>query len=128
VNLKNVISKLEERRERLGLSCAVVAQRAGVGLRTVQRVLSGKDANPEMGTISRIAHALGASIQFKLQEIDIEQMKEAQAKLKAERLVALTQGSSGLEAQAVGRKTIKQMIKRTTRELLCGSPRKLWAA
>ena len=127
MELRNIAMQLDNRRKRLGLSCAAVADRAGIGLRTVQRALSGRGVMPELGTMERIAHALGASIALKLHERDIDRMKEDQAKAKAKRLVALTQGTSGLEAQAVPAKAVARMVKKTTHELLSGSPRKLWA-
>jgi hypothetical protein len=40
----------------------------------------------------------------------------------------MVQGTSGLEAQAVDREALEQMIRRTTHELLAGPKRRLWAA
>ena len=108
------------------MSCAAVAARAGLGLRTVQRALSGKEA-PELQTLDAIARALGASIQLRLEEPDVDVVKREQAERKATRLVAITQGTSALEAQAVSEKVLARMRKRTAMKLLTGSPRKLWA-
>ena len=81
---------------------------------------------PEFETLSKIAEALGVSIRVKLEGMEANAFKEQQAERKAARLVSLTQGTSGLEAQAVPKGTLARMKKRTARELLCGSARKLW--
>ncbi len=126
MTLKQLSIELDKRREKVGMSCSAVAQRAGLGLRTVQRALSQEGSEPEFATLAAIASALGASIQIGLAAKDIERFKREQAARKAEQLVALTQGTSALEAQAVPKRELARMKERTKRELLVGSPRKLW--
>ena len=48
MKLRKLAIQLEHRRRQLGMSCAAIALRSGLGLRTVQRALSGKEA-PEKG-------------------------------------------------------------------------------
>src|SRR5580704_18031772 len=120
MNLQQLAIQLEERRMQLGMSCAVLAHRARLGLRTVQRALSDEESvTPEFGTLNRIADALGASIQLEMRGRDIDDFKQQQAERKAARLVSLTQGTSGLEAQAVPKRTLTGMKKRTARKLVC---------
>jgi transcriptional regulator with XRE-family HTH domain len=121
-----IIFELEHRRRQLGMSCAVVAARSNLGLRTVQRALSSEES-PEFETLEKIAAALGASLQLGITGHDVESMKQAQAEAKAERLVALTQGTSALEAQAVSLETRHHLVNQAVRQLLRGSTRKLWA-
>jgi hypothetical protein len=59
--------------------------------------------------------------------VDARDLKREQAQRKAKKLVALVQGNSGLEGQAVDQKAVKSMVKQTTHELLAGSKRKLWS-
>lgn len=99
MELLYIANQLEERRKRLGLSCAMVARRASLGLRTVQRALSADAVMPEFSTLAAIAQAMGASVRLKLEGDDVERFKEQQAQRKARQLVALTQGTSALEAQ-----------------------------
>jgi transcriptional regulator with XRE-family HTH domain len=127
MELRYLANRLEERRKRLGLSCAIVAHRAGLGLRTVQRALSGDAITAEFSTLNAIAQAMGASVRLKLEGEDVERLKEQQARRKARQLVALTQGTSALEAQAVSKSDLARMTKQTARKLLTGSTRKLWA-
>ena len=127
MDLRNVANQLEERRKRLGLSCAAVAHRAGLGLRTVQRALSVAAIVPEFSTLNAIAQAMGASVQVELKGPDVEQLKEQQAQRKARQLVSLTQGTSALEAQGISKRDLARMTKQTARQLLAGPTRKLWA-
>lgn len=128
MDLRQLAIRLERRRGQLGMGCPTLAHRTGLGLRTVQRALSGNDSvAPELETLSKIANALGVSIRLKLEGADVDGFREQQAERKAAKLVSLTQGTSALEAQAVSKGTLARMKKRAARELLCGSARKLWA-
>lgn len=128
MNLRQIAIRLEKRRIQLGMSCSVLAHRAGLGLRTVQRALSDEDAiMPEFATLRKIADALGVSIQLNLKSIGVDDFRQEQAERKAEQLVSLTQGTSGLEAQAVPKRTLVDMKKQAARKLISGSARKLWA-
>ncbi len=127
MDLRNVANQLEERRKQLGLSCAAVAHRAGLGLRTVQRALSADAIVPEFSTLNAIAQAMGASVEVELKGPDVEQLKEQQAQRKARQLVSLMQGTSALEAQGISKRDLARVTKQTARKLLAGSTRKLWA-
>jgi transcriptional regulator with XRE-family HTH domain len=121
----NIAIYLDHRRRKLGLSCAALAQRAGLSLRTVQRILSEKESDPGFSTIASMARALGTTLDISAEE-DPNIMRYRQAKHKAERLVALVQGTSGLEAQGLPTSAIEDLRERTVRDLLAGSSRKLW--
>jgi transcriptional regulator with XRE-family HTH domain len=121
----NILIDLDQRRRNLGLSCAALAQRAGISLRTVQRVLAGKETDPGLSTIMSLVDALGMSLSVSTTE-DSNQMRYRQATHKAERLVSLVQGTSGLEAQGLPSEAIADLRERTVRDLLAGSSRKLW--
>jgi transcriptional regulator with XRE-family HTH domain len=107
------------------MSYAVVAERSGVSLATVHRVLAGHDAS--ISNLLAIARALGLGLECRA-EADVETLLEQQARRKAERLVGMVQGSAALEGQAVDPQTREQMVRQTVHELLAGSKRKLWAA
>ena len=99
VDMSSIVSKLNQQRTDLGLSCAAVAQRTGLALRTVQRVLSGQEQNPGFANVVAIAEALGVSIQLVSEDMNV--MRQRQAERKAEKLMAMVQGTSGLEAQGL---------------------------
>lgn len=121
-----LFEKLESRRRELGLSQSALAERSGVSLPTVQRILSGHSAAASFENTVAIAQAVGMQLDavpiFPAQEI-----LEQQARKKAERLVDMVQGTSALEAQAVSARHLGQMVKKTVQELLAGSRRRLWA-
>lgn len=117
--------QLELRRQQLGLTHADIAKRSGVGYRTVQRILAGQDANPSFATLSAIAAVVGCS--FSLTAEDPDLMRHRQATHKAKKLLAIVQGTSALESQAVDDQAMRSMLTRTVNDLLAGSPRRLWA-
>jgi len=118
--------RLNERREKLGIGCPVLARRTGISLRTVQRILSGEEKNPGLSTVSALARELGVGIRFD-DELDVRAIRRRQAERKAERILAIVQGSSALEAQGLSRQTMRDLREKTINELLAGSPRRLWA-
>ena len=121
-----IAERLNGRRQDLGMTCAAVAQRSGLSLRSVQRVLSGEENDPGFATVDAIARVLGVSLRLK-EEQDINTLRRRQAERKAERLVSLVRGTSALEAQPVRNDTARTLRDRTVKELLSGSSRKLWA-
>jgi transcriptional regulator with XRE-family HTH domain len=120
-----IITALNHRRLDLGLSCLAVAKRAGLSLRTVQRVLSGKEDDAGLRTVSAIARALETTLT--LAHDDLNAVLRRQAEKKAVKVLALVQGTSALEGQAIDQDAAVAMKERTVRDLLRGSPRKLWA-
>ena len=123
--LHNLVRQLEQRRQQLGMTCPDIARATGLSVRTIQRVLSGEEQAPSFSTILALADAVGASL--KLECENVMDVKKRQAKRKAVRLAALTQGTSALEAQAVPPETVAELTEQTMYELLAGPPRRLWA-
>ena len=115
---------LDDRRAALGMSYADLARRSGVSLMTVRRILGG--AGGTIANVDALAESLGVRIELVPIESE-QQVKLKQAREKARKLVALVQGTSALEAQAVGDQAIDDMIEQTTHELMAGSSRRVWA-
>lgn len=116
---------LDARRKKLGMSCAVLARISGVSLPTVVRILSGKSPTAAFANVLAIIKALG--MHLTLEESDSTNLLEAQARKKAATLIGLVQGTSGLEGQAVDKKSLERMRRQTALELLAGSKRILWS-
>jgi transcriptional regulator with XRE-family HTH domain len=117
---------LDARRRMLKMSYAALAKRSGVSAPTVFRILSGKNETASFASIRALAQVLGLDLKFE-EKIAIEGLQEKEARRKAEHLVKMVQGTSGLEGQAVSQKEVRQMVRQTVRELLAGSKRKLWS-
>ena len=122
----SLLNTLDQRRRDLGLSYDLLSKRCGVSRPTVQRILSGRQTAASFSNILAIAESLGLALRFD-SEVAPHKLKREQAEQKAKRLVALVQGTSGLEGQAVDRETVESMVEQTTHELLTGSARRLWS-
>jgi transcriptional regulator with XRE-family HTH domain len=121
-----ICAQMERRRKRLGMSRPILAQRSGVSLPTVNRILSGGEEHTTYANLQAVADSLG--MYFELRDRAGEQeFTEQQAKAKATLIARMVQGSSALESQAVDTDTVRQMISQTTHELMAGSKRKLWS-
>jgi transcriptional regulator with XRE-family HTH domain len=121
-----LLTDLDKRRRDLGLSYELLSKRCGVSRPTIQRILSGQYAEASFANIVAIAESMGLGLCLD-SKVDARTLRREQAERKAKKLVALVQGTSGLEGQAVNEKAVESMIDQTTHELLAGSKRKLWS-
>jgi len=121
----DILRRLGRRRRDLGIPYKELARRCGVSVSTLKRVLGG-EATTSFSTVLEIAKGLGVHLQLGDAE-DIASMRERQARAKARMLVAIVQGTSALEGQAVDPTDVELMERRTAAELLSGSGRRLWA-
>ncbi len=121
-----LLKDMNQRRRDLGISYELLSKRCGVSRPTVQRILSGRHTAASFANIVAIAESLGLTLRFGT-KVDVRKLAREQAERKATKLVALVQGTSGLEVQAVDEKAVKSMVERTTHELLTGPKRKLWS-
>jgi transcriptional regulator with XRE-family HTH domain len=117
------LKHLNNRRKELGMSFAALAQRSGVPLPTVQKILYGHEQRPDFFKVSAIAEALG--ITLTMTPTPAEEFRRQQAERKAQQLVSMTQATSGLEAQAVP-EIVADLTARTASTLLAGSRLELW--
>lgn len=124
--VEKLCESLNVRRRRLRMSCSVLARRSGVSMPTVVRILSGTYSKASFANVAAVAEALGIGIKFE-PVTKIADLREAQARQKARRLVGMVQGTSGLEAQALDDDELTDMTRQTVHELLAGSSRKLWS-
>ena len=130
-NTNNIINVLQNRRRQLGMPYKALAKRANLGMVTVQRALNG-ETGVRFDTIAAIAECLGINFEaadtIKVNTIEVNTILEQQARQKAKHLVALTQGSAGLEGQGVGIETRHRVEDKIVHELLAGSKKRLWVA
>lgn len=104
---------------------ADLAARSGVSVPTVKRMLGGAMGDSSLRNVEAVAAALG--LRIRTEAADVDEMRRAQARLKANRIARMVQGTSGLEGQAVDARTFERMVERTYHELLAGPSRRLWA-
>lgn len=107
------------------MSYAALATRSGVSMATVVRILSGPSPEAAYSNVEAIARALEMAIEVK-PRMSTDAVLRRRAGRKAETIVALVQGSSGLDGRAVPDCVLKRMKRRTAQELLAGPRRRLW--
>ena len=122
-----LMRQLRQRRKELGMSMRVVAEKSGVGLRTVQRVLSGEELTAKLTTVLAIAEALRVELQ-PIEVASSHSVRRQQAKRKAAELAAMVQATSALEAQAVPQKALREIEEQIASQLIHGSRRQLWSS
>jgi transcriptional regulator with XRE-family HTH domain len=125
VSMELLSRKLDQRRKDLGMSYAALARQSGVSMASVVRILSGHHPQATFASVAVIAEALGMNLDA-TPRVGAHQLREQRAREMAGRLVKMLQGTSGLEAQALSREDVNDMMAQTMHELLAGSPRKLW--
>jgi len=63
----NLIQRLKDRREQLGVTQEQLAELAAVALRTVKELDSGK-GNPTVGTLIKLADVLGMELKLEVRK------------------------------------------------------------
>jgi transcriptional regulator with XRE-family HTH domain len=121
----NLIERLDRRRRLLRMSHGALARLSGVSEPTVKRILRGRGGAGTFLNVAAIVNALGASLT--LEEADAEELRSAQARQVAERVMRMVQGTNALESQAIDEEAYERLMDQTVHELLAGSGRKLWA-
>ena len=117
---------LNSRRKELDMTFAALAERSGLSLPTVQRILAGKQ-EPTSVHLKSLAEAMGMALVV-MSKVNPTKLKRQQAQAKARRLVGLSQGTAALEGQAVGQKTLDKLVDQTARELLARPKQLLWSS
>lgn len=120
----HLIQALQQQRKRLGMSYQVLADRSGLGIATVQRVLNG-DTGVRLDSVMAMAEVLGVKVKCECR--DAMELRRQQARSKACRLTAFTQGTSALEAQGIDQKTLKETEEMIYHKLMASNNTRLWA-
>ncbi len=106
-----LLRDMNQRRRDLGISYELLSKRCGVSRPTVQRILSGRHTAASFASIVAIAESLGLGLRFDT-KVHVRKLAREQAERKATKLVALVQGTSGLE----GRRWTKRRSSRWSSE------------
>src|SRR5476651_246282 len=96
---------LNTRRKQLKMPIDALVKRSGVPRPTVFRILRGKAVSVRFGYVASVAGALG--LPFGAAPVEPEELRLREARRKARLLARMTQGTMGLEAQAVSSKLLK---------------------
>jgi transcriptional regulator with XRE-family HTH domain len=121
---RNILNMLGRRRRALAMPYNELQRRSGVSTSTLKRVLRG-EVTASFATVASVADSLGVDLGTTHAQ-DVTAMRERQARVKARKLIALVQGTSALEGQAVDESDRRLMEQKTAAQLLAGSGLKLW--
>ena len=121
------VNILAERKLKLGMSEALIAERTSLSQPTVHRILSGKHDKAAWNDMIQIAEVLGlisGSMQFKF--IPVEDILDNQATMLAKVLVGINQATNQLEAQGLNEDEKEKLIYQSKIKLLAGPRGYLW--
>lgn len=123
--MSTLLTALKQRKTALGISYPDLSARSGVSVATVKRIFAGQAA-VSLPNVDAVMAAMGLAYSIR-ETAPAKQFKAQAAREQAESIVREVQGTSALEDQAVDAKLIKQVIRDSTKRLLAGSPRRIWA-
>ena len=124
---KNIINKLNLRREHLGISQKRLSEMTGIPLSVIHKLFSGRKANISNEMFSKITRTLGLSLSLE-ETTDKRSLLEKQAHKKASILASMIQGTSALEGHGLTAKCYAEIEGWLFRELMTGSKWRLWSA
>jgi transcriptional regulator with XRE-family HTH domain len=122
--MSGLMPELNVRRKKLKMPVAALIKRSGVPRPTVFRILRGETDSIRFASVAKVAGVLGVT--FGGLAIEPGELRLREAKRKARLLSRLTQGTMGLEAQAVSTELLNELEEQTVTRLLAGKGDKLW--
>jgi len=121
-----LVQKVKSRKETLGITIENLAKLSHIGVRTVNRFLSGEDV--KLSTVESITNLLGLDFAGN-KTISLDELNKQRATQKAILMASLVQGTSALEMQGLEEESLKNMIDKFKEEFLTGSyQNRLWVA
>lgn len=122
---EELILKLSDRKNKLGISLENLAKLSHVGVRTVNRLFAGEDV--KLSTIEKVTNLLGVDFSGNA-TININELNRHRAHEKALYMASLVQQTSALEMQGLEDNQLNSLIEEFEHEFLNGSYRNtLWA-
>ena len=126
MNRLDVLKKVKQRKEALGLTIDNISKLSHLGSRTVARFFAEEDV--KLSTLEKITTMMGLDFAGN-ETVDIETLKEQRAKEKAVYIVSLVQDTSALEMQGLESHALQSLIQETKEQFLTGEYQKnLWAS
>ncbi len=121
-----LVNKIIERKNQLGITVENLAKLSGVGVRTINRLLKNDDV--KLSTIERVTNLLG--LDFAGNEVvPLPELKKQRAHKKALFLASLVQSTSALEMQGLEERSVNNIIAMYEQEFLNGEYKDtLWIA
>ena len=126
MNRIELLKKVKDRKNSIGMTIDNISNLSKLGNRTVGRFFSGEDV--KLSTLEKITNIMGLDFAGN-ETIDINTLKLNRAEQKALYIVSLVQDTSALEMQGLQSDELNQLIEDTKKEFLYGEYKKnLWAS
>jgi len=126
MNRLQVLEKVKQRKEQIGLTLDNISKLSHLGNRTVARFFSGEDV--KLSTLEKITNIMGLDFAGN-ETTDLKTLRETRAKEKALYIVSLVQDTSALEMQGLESEALQSLIQDTKEQFLTGAYQKnLWAS
>jgi len=126
MNRLQVLEKVKQRKEQIGLTLDNISKLSHLGNRTVTRFFSGEDV--KLSTLEKITNIMGLDFAGN-ETTDLKTLRESRAKEKALYIVSLVQDTSALEMQGLESEAVQSLIQDTKEQFLTGAYQKnLWAS
>src|SRR5437879_4882284 len=105
-NSEQWIELLERQRRKLKMTLPALAQRSGLSLATIRRILLGKSLAASFANVIMVAHALGTEFRMGDDSIIIHIRKADdivadEIRARARKIVEMVQGTMALESQGL---------------------------
>lgn len=115
---------LDKRRRQLGITIRALSRISGVPVATVNRVLANP-ATVRFEHVAAVGRVLGLDL-LNARRVPVKSVLTERARLKAQYVARVVQGTQGLEAAAVDSAGFDRLVQVATDALLAGNKRKLW--
>ena len=124
---KTLADQIKGIREALGMTQGQLAERCGFSQSYIADIENGRRENLELSSVKKIAEGLRCSALIRIApDKDINQILDEQSTRIAEKIVAITSGSTALERQLPDKKIIDEEIRATKKNLLGQNRSALW--
>jgi transcriptional regulator with XRE-family HTH domain len=75
--MTSIVRGLDQERKRLGMTKAQLAARCGLASISIRKIFTSEGADIKLSTVAKIAEALGASLELRLIDHDVEEERAA---------------------------------------------------
>jgi transcriptional regulator with XRE-family HTH domain len=119
-----IMSELDGRRDRLGMSRRALADNAQISLPAVNRALANQ-TRPNIESVVEMAEALGMELKL-VPKVSEYEFAEQRALEKGRRIAQLVGGTMAMEGEPIDESVKAAIAKDTMHKLLSASRRNLW--
>ena len=127
ITMQTIGDQVKQIRTALGMTQQQLAERAGLSQSAIAEIEAGRRERMTLPTIQKLAAGLNSEFVPQLRPTkDIDLLREEQGTRVAQKIIAMTSGSSAIELQSPSPKSIERQIRELKEELLTRRDSTLW--